>query len=202
MVWWRRIVADRFAGAACACRSAWSAIFPHWRTAKQRPASGIGVATGADRVFVVDRPDGLSEEDRLLPLAMARDTVSGELRWSGHYLVDPWDGDTGALVFARRLSAGCGVLRRERAGAAQTQRCGPSAATVVSHYRSRPSLAHDQAEALDPGHQGGDPPGARPGGFYPHHNLYWVTSELWDPQVLGGTLCFPASPRCSSSAMR
>jgi hypothetical protein len=26
------------------------------------------------------------------------------------------------------------------------------------------------------------------GEFYPHHNLYWVTSELWDPQVLGGLL--------------
>ncbi|HEY7934079.1 MAG TPA: Eco57I restriction-modification methylase domain-containing protein, partial [Solirubrobacteraceae bacterium] len=59
---------------------------------------GIGVATGADQVFVVTDPT-LVEEDRLLPLAMARDTLSGQLSWSGHYLVDPWDGDTGGLVF-------------------------------------------------------------------------------------------------------
>jgi adenine-specific DNA-methyltransferase len=58
---------------------------------------GIGVATGADRVFVVKDPT-LVEEDRMLPLAMARDTQSGQLRWSGHYLVDPWLDDTGALV--------------------------------------------------------------------------------------------------------
>ena len=26
------------------------------------------------------------------------------------------------------------------------------------------------------------------GGFYPHHNLYYVVSEKWDMQVLGGIL--------------
>ena len=27
-----------------------------------------------------------------------------------------------------------------------------------------------------------------PNGLYPHHNLYWVASERWDPEVLGGIL--------------
>jgi adenine-specific DNA-methyltransferase len=26
------------------------------------------------------------------------------------------------------------------------------------------------------------------GGHYPHHNLYWLTSEKWDLRVLGGLL--------------
>jgi len=26
------------------------------------------------------------------------------------------------------------------------------------------------------------------GGYYPHHNLYFVVSEAWDPEVLGGLL--------------
>ena len=26
------------------------------------------------------------------------------------------------------------------------------------------------------------------GGFYPHHNLYYVVSDGWDPEVLGGIL--------------
>lgn len=27
-----------------------------------------------------------------------------------------------------------------------------------------------------------------PGGLYPHHNVYWITSEDWDLEVLGGLL--------------
>jgi len=27
-----------------------------------------------------------------------------------------------------------------------------------------------------------------PGGFYPHHNLYYITSTGWDLEVLGGLL--------------
>ncbi len=49
---------------------------------------GIGVATGADRVFITTDP-GLVEPDRLLPLAMTADTRDGVLRWSGHYLRGP-----------------------------------------------------------------------------------------------------------------
>ena len=49
---------------------------------------GIGVATGLDDVFITEDA-GLVETSRLLPLAMARDTASGHLRWSGRYLVNP-----------------------------------------------------------------------------------------------------------------
>ena len=31
-------------------------------------------------------------------------------------------------------------------------------------------------------------PVLEPGGYYPHHNLYHVTSEKWDLEVLGGIL--------------
>src|SRR5579885_115709 len=53
---------------------------------------GIGVATGADAVFITTNRT-LVEESRSLPLAMAADTFTGHLEWSGHYLVDPWTAD-------------------------------------------------------------------------------------------------------------
>jgi hypothetical protein len=31
-------------------------------------------------------------------------------------------------------------------------------------------------------------PVLEPGGFYPHHNLYYMTSDNWDLEVLGGIL--------------
>jgi len=66
----------------------------------QDPATGtrvgIGVASGADKVFITTDRD-VVEEDRLLPLSTVRDLASGEFRWSGRYLVNPW-GRNGDLV--------------------------------------------------------------------------------------------------------
>ena len=53
---------------------------------------GIGVATGLDRVYVTR--EGVDvEESRLLPLALAQDTTTGQLVWSGHHLINPWQAD-------------------------------------------------------------------------------------------------------------
>lgn len=53
---------------------------------------GIGLATGADDIYLTADPD-LVEPERLLPMAMARDLAGGEIRWSGTYLVNPWSDD-------------------------------------------------------------------------------------------------------------
>ena len=51
---------------------------------------GIGVASGADKIFVVkSAPD--VESERLLPMAMAYDLEDGKVNWSGHHLVNPWN---------------------------------------------------------------------------------------------------------------
>lgn len=148
---------------------------------------GIGVATGADKVFVV-KDAALVEPDRLLPLAMARDTASGTLEWSGHNLVDPWDGDTGQLVALEdypRLrdyleTHAATLLKRHVAGARPQQ-----------WYRTIDRVSHQliaTTKLLIPDIKATIHPVLDPGGFYPHHNLYWVASERWDPEVLGGLL--------------
>lgn len=148
---------------------------------------GIGVATGVDRVFVT-RNSTLVEDDRALPLAMARDTADGELRWSGHHLVDPWDGDTGALVSLEdypKLKAyfeeNAAALRKRNVAGRRPQQW----------YRTIDRVAHsltDKPKLLIPDIKASIHPVLDPGGLYPHHNLYRVTSELWDAQVLGGLL--------------
>jgi adenine-specific DNA-methyltransferase len=151
---------------------------------------GIGVASGADRVFVVKDPS-IVEQSRMLPLAIGGDTLSGKLLWSGHHLVDPWDGDTGALVSLAdypRLGAyfagnAASLLKRNVAGRRPEQWY--RTIDRVTHSLTAmpklliPDIKADIHPVLDPG-------GA--GGLYPHHNLYWVASERWDPEVLGGIL--------------
>lgn len=148
---------------------------------------GIGVATGADRVFVVTDPT-LVEEDRLLPLAMARDTVSGQLRWSGHYLVNPWDGDTGALValdaypqLRQYFETNVAALRKRNVADRRPQQWYRTIDRVSHSLTAKPKL-------LLPDIKAEIHPVLDPGGIYPHHNLYWVASEQWNPEVLGGLL--------------
>lgn len=56
---------------------------------------GIGLATGADDVYLTRDPS-LVEDERLLPMVMAKDLAGGRISWAGHYLVNPWD--EGGLV--------------------------------------------------------------------------------------------------------
>nr|WP_228047652.1 N-6 DNA methylase [Saccharopolyspora sp. HNM0983] len=69
---------------------------------------GIGIATGADKVYLT-QDDDLVERDRLLPLAMVADIRGGHLAWSGTYLVNPWtpDGELVDLERYPRLAEHC-----------------------------------------------------------------------------------------------
>jgi hypothetical protein len=46
----------------------------------------------------------------------------------------------------------------------------------------------DRPKLLFPDMKAASHPVLEPGGHYPHHNLYWVTSGVWDLEVLGGLL--------------
>ncbi|HEY2717127.1 MAG TPA: N-6 DNA methylase [Solirubrobacterales bacterium] len=144
---------------------------------------GIGVATGADRVFITEDPD-LVEPERLLPLALPRDIASGGVQWSGKYLVNPWD--TNGLVELEKWPRLSEYLdeHRELLGKRHTAKNGKWYKTidrVIEGLASREKLyLPDFKEAIFPVRDGG--------GTYPHHNLYWVTSTDWDIRVLGGLL--------------
>lgn len=144
---------------------------------------GIGLASGADRVFVTDDPD-LAEPERLLPLALVRDITEGRLDWSGHYLVNPWD--DGGLVDLSRWPTLNAYLTSHKTilGKRHTAKSGKWHKTidrVIEGLESQPKLyLPDFKEALFPVLDHGQ--------TYPHHNLYWITSDHWDLEVLGGVL--------------
>lgn len=144
---------------------------------------GIGLATGADRVFITKDPN-LVETERLLPMALVRDIAGGSMNWSGHYLVNPWDQE--GLIdldrwpdLKRYLTKHRSALRKRH-----TAKSGKWHRTIdrtIEGLASRPKLyLPDFKESLFPVLDRGD--------TYPHHNLYWITSETWDLEVLGGIL--------------
>jgi adenine-specific DNA-methyltransferase len=150
-----------------------------------RTRVAIGVATGADDVYVT-RDGGLAEPDRMLPLAMRRDLASGTFQWQGNYLVNPWDAH-GKLVpldayprLAAYLSKHSGL--RSRFVAQKTpQAWYRTIDKVHADLTDRPKLLLQDMKAHIH-------PVLEPGGHYPHHNLYYVVSDTWDMEVLGGLL--------------
>jgi len=146
---------------------------------------GIGVATGLDDVYIT-KDASLVEGSRLLPLAMAIDTASGQFRWSGHYLVNPWD--DGGLVDLEefpRLKAYFGrhegAIRRRNTARKNPRGWFRTIDRVNHALIGRPKLyIPDIKDRFNPV--------LADGGTYPHHNLYFIRSRSWDLEVLGGLL--------------
>lgn len=149
---------------------------------------GIGIATGADDVFITHTDDAVDvEDDRLLPLSMVRDTTSGELNWSGACLVNPWR-PHGELVdlanyprLARYFRRHSAALRKRYVATKQPDRWYKTIDKVDHLLTARQKLLFPDMKATIH-------PVLDRGGLYPHHNLYYVVSDVWDLRVLGGLL--------------
>lgn len=159
--------------------------FPPLEDPRTGTRVGIGIATGCDEVYISDSPMGI-EESRLLPLVTAKDIASGEPKWSGHFLVNPWE--DGRLVDLAEFPGLAAFFRghETRIRRRHVARKRPSTwyrtiDRVTPGLRERPKLLFPDIKStahpvLDGGH------------FYPHHNLYFVVSDAWDLEVLGGLL--------------
>ena len=147
---------------------------------------GIGIATGADAVFVTSNPN-LVENDRLLQLSMVRDLQGDKFQWNGYFLVNPWQ-DDGQLVdlskyplLAAYLDSNRAVLERRNVASKYPHNWYRTIDKVRTEIINEPKLLIPDMKAYSA-------PVLELGGFYPHHNLYYVTSSVWDLSVLGGLL--------------
>lgn len=161
------------------------ARFPPLQDPRTGTRVGIGVATGCDDVYITKDP-GIVEAERLLPLLRASDTVTGVAEWSGSYLVNPWDSD--GLVSLEAFPHLNDYLHAagDRLRARHIARRRPNA-----WYRTIDRINAELLEKtklLLPDLKARAHPVLDEGRYYPHHNLYWVVSESWDAEVLGGIL--------------
>lgn len=150
-------------------------------------AVGIGVATGADRVYVRPWEDLDVEPERKLRLATTRDIVGGDVRWGGMGVVNPFESDGSVVDLARypRLRAYFeghrDALRGRRVAADRPSHWYRTIDRIDDRLVDRPKLyvadikgvANFAWEA---------------GGTYPHHNLYVITSDEWDLRALRAVL--------------
>ncbi|MDR1238381.1 MAG: N-6 DNA methylase [Propionibacteriaceae bacterium] len=146
---------------------------------------GIGVATGADKVFIGKLDELDVEDSRKLPLAVNQDICAGKFTWHGMGVVNPWD-DNGLVDLSRypRLAA---YLEPHRAALSQrhTAKADPARRWYKTIDRVTSSLTW-QPKLLVPDIRGdGDAISYDAGTAYPHHNLYFITANSTE----GGLLC-------------
>ena len=144
---------------------------------------GIGVATGADKAYIGDFDTLDVEPDRKLPLVTTKDILSGEVQWRGQGVINPFV-EGGGLVELRSYPR----LRRyleERRDVIASRHC---AQKSPNHWyrtidRITPALA-SRPKLLIPDIKGEAHIVFEGGELYPHHNLYYVTSDEWDLRAL------------------
>ena len=144
---------------------------------------GIGVATGADKAFIGDFGSLDVEPDRKLPLVTTRDIMSGEVQWCRQGVINPF-AEGGGLVDLRdypRLRRYLEARQEVIAGRHCAQK------SPLNWYRTidriTPALAKTP-KLLIPDIKGEAHVVFESGELYPHHNLYYVTSEAWDLRAL------------------
>jgi len=130
------------------------------------------------------------EQELLLPLVTTKDIVSGEVRWTGKYLVNPFVPDnSGRLIDLNKFPKARRHFEshRDRLVSRNVGKRNPTGwyRTIDRvHHRltATPMIlipdikADNQTIAL------------KKGRLYPHHNLYFVTSDYWDLRVLQALL--------------
>jgi hypothetical protein len=148
---------------------------------------GIGVATGADKIYLGRYDELPVEPARKLPLVMAADLIGTELRWQGFGVLNPFEPD-GSLASLDDYPLFGAYLRahHDRVAARHCAKKSPSGwyrtidriwpeltstpKLLIPDIKGEPTVVYDR------------------GAFYPHHNLYFVTSDRWELPALGTVL--------------
>ncbi|WPD24177.1 MAG: Eco57I restriction-modification methylase domain-containing protein [Candidatus Electrothrix scaldis] len=148
---------------------------------------GIGVATGADKIFI-GKYDTLDvEKNRKLPLARTKDIKTGQVIWQGDGIINPFD-STGTLVNLNTYPKLKKYLYQHKTTIANRHCAKKSPANWYRTIdRINPSLTY-RPKLLIPDIKGGAHIVFEPGKLYPHHNLYYIISDKWELQALQAVL--------------
>lgn len=149
---------------------------------------GIGVATGLDRVYILDRQQAQQiEPDRTLPLVMRQDLCEGQVCDGGRFVISTFDHQGRPIELERypRLAQYFCEHEQDVKQRHVAKRSGTAWFRTID--RVYPELVR-KPKLLIPDIAGANEITLEQGHYYPHHNLYFVTAESYDIEVLGGLL--------------
>lgn len=148
---------------------------------------GIGVATGADKVFIASFDTLDVESDRKLPLVMTRDILAGTVQWRGYGVINPFNDDGGLVP----LEAYPKLRAYLETHGEEIRKRHVSQKNPNGWYRTidriYPAIAN-RPKLLIPDIKGEAHIVYEDGHLYPHHNLYFITSDEWELKALQAVL--------------
>lgn len=148
---------------------------------------GIGVATGADQVFIAPYDRLNVEPDRKLPLAMTKDIISGKVKWQGYGIVNPFSDEVGLVDLAEYPKLMAYLFEHKSYIAKRHVALKNPRNWYRTIDRIHPALAK-QPKLLIPDIKGKAHIVYEDGQLYPHHNLYYIVSQDWPLRVLQAVL--------------
>ena len=147
---------------------------------------GIGVASGADEIYMDPQTKAELEQSCLIPIVTSEDIRDGRIEWNNRYILNPYDHQDDRLMLDLAMFPKvCAYLNRnaEKLKSRYCARKHPDA-----WYRTLDRIKYSTLEAakilLPDIQQGGNVALDEHGEFYPHHNVYWITSKSWNLRAL------------------
>lgn len=149
---------------------------------------GIGVATGADNIFISEELAIHIEEELLLPILTSRDIKGDTIRWGGKHLFNPFDAE-GRIIDLNSYPKAQSYLLTHKI---RLQERHIAKRNPLFWYRTIDKI--DKELLVKPKILLADISTNKyikidTGQYYPHHNLYYITGkDVYDLRLLGAVL--------------
>lgn len=135
---------------------------------------GIGVATGADNIFISTKLKGIVEDELLVPAINARDLKGDRIQWGGRYLLNPYC-KNGSLINLNDFPKAKRYLETHKARLASRHKALRNPEAWYGTIDKVNSLLQSQPKILIPDISGNDYLFVDKGEYYPQHNIYYIT---------------------------
>lgn len=137
---------------------------------------GIGVATGADKIFIDKKLKEEIEAELLLPAINARDLSGDNMDWSGRYLLNPYD-KNGRLIKLDNYPKAKAYLERHKEQLASRHKARKTPSKWYATIDMISPTLKNKDKILLPDISGNTFVFIDEGRYYPMHNIYYITGK-------------------------
>jgi adenine-specific DNA-methyltransferase len=149
---------------------------------------GIGVATGADKIFIKSKAEtNRIEQSRLIPLVKSSDLKNNKFKWGENFIINPYENKTLCDLDKYPLLKNYLVENKEILSKRHTARKSPDK-WFKTIDKIKPEIQY-KPKLLLPDLTGNKLLFIDEGNYYPHHNIYYITSSnINDLKILASIL--------------
>lgn len=149
---------------------------------------GIGVATGADSIFVSKDLKGKVEDEVLLPAINGRDLQGNTMEWGKRYLLNPYDAN-GRLINLEKYPKAKAYFESHREHLSSRHKAQKNPVHWYGTIDKISAPLTEQPKILLPDISGNTFVFVDEGKYYPQHNIYYITGgSQRDLQLLAALL--------------